>query len=1052
MSKVMKRLLLISLVLVLAFTFAACGGEDTPADVTQNEVDNSTAPVCEHQWMDADCDTAKTCRICKATEGTPLAHDWADADCTTPKTCKNCGATDGLANGHSTTAEGDRAATCTALAYCSVCEVEYGAALGHSTTAEGDRAATCTAPAYCSRCESEYGEANGHSTTAEGDRAATCTAPAYCSVCESEYGEANGHSTTAEDDRAATCTAPAYCSVCKQEYGAALGHSTTAEGDRAATCTTPAYCSVCQSEYGEAGGQHSTTAEGDRAADCENPAYCSVCQQEYGTALGHDMSEATCTEPSTCKNGCGKTEGDALGHDMSEATCTEPSTCKNGCGLTEGAALGHSVDADGDRAATCTAPAYCSRCESEYGEALGHSVGAEGDIAASCTNKAYCSRCESEYGEEATGHDMAPATCMLPSMCKNGCGYTEGSSLGHDFTGEVYKDDAGHWNVCLNGCGTINKVEHAFGDWEVSDTSKTHTCACGHSVTVQIIASAPEAAPEVTTPEQEASDLVLVSNSIAQYFLICKDSQYKKYMQGFADLLTQKTGVTFTYRETEPTNGKKIYIGYNPKNLMSDVDRLTYNGYVFRMNGDNIHITAYTAQSLTNAVTAFANLASNADYWTMNGNTLTITLPGSVIKTYNPASYANKDANLLGKHISNYVIVIPKSYSINERLNAEAMIDQIGKETGYKLEVIAANITNDNPYQIVMGQGTREYSATVYDGLAKGSYRIKSEGTSIYLAYDNYLVMSDACKALCELYKTEPTSTLDKVGYPDYSSEQIEKKDANAVRIMTTNIIAPGDPTAYEELEPNYGITWKNRIQIQGEMIMLYLPDFIGFQELQQGKVNGVTAAAHTEILKTIGDEYTMVYYDGLPKSEHWTPIAYRHNVWKYETGAQSIFDGAMHRLQWALFSKIDDPDVKYIVMNLHYPTSGNVAGRELAGKAVNEEFKRLKELYPDVPISITGDFNAALGSDLYNLTVAGTDLKIAYMATTDYGTSKAEIDHILIENDDVTVYNYRMVENGYIYMTSDHRPVVTDVSLQKIIIPTPGPDISWDDEEWITP
>ena len=58
---------------------------------------------------------------------------------------------------------------------------------------------------------------------------------------------------------------------------------------------------------------------------------------------GHDMAEATCTEPATCKNGCGYTEGTELGHDMAEATCTEPATCKRGCGHTEGEALGHDM-------------------------------------------------------------------------------------------------------------------------------------------------------------------------------------------------------------------------------------------------------------------------------------------------------------------------------------------------------------------------------------------------------------------------------------------------------------------------------------------------------------------------------------------------------------------------------------------------------------------------------------------------------------------------------------------------------------------------------------
>ena len=53
-----------------------------------------------HTWVDADCDTPKTCSVCGATEGEALGHTWVDADCDTPKTCSVCAATEGEALGH----------------------------------------------------------------------------------------------------------------------------------------------------------------------------------------------------------------------------------------------------------------------------------------------------------------------------------------------------------------------------------------------------------------------------------------------------------------------------------------------------------------------------------------------------------------------------------------------------------------------------------------------------------------------------------------------------------------------------------------------------------------------------------------------------------------------------------------------------------------------------------------------------------------------------------------------------------------------------------------
>ena len=121
-------------------------------------------------------------------------------------------------------------------------------------------------------------------------------------------------------------------------------------------------------------------------ADCENPERCLICGivKDGSSALGHDMADATCTDPMTCKRGCGHTEGEALGHDMADATCTAPATCKRGCGHTEG---------------------------------------------------------------EALGHDMAEATCTDPATCKRGCGHTEGVALDHDWIDATY-DDPKTCSVC----------------------------------------------------------------------------------------------------------------------------------------------------------------------------------------------------------------------------------------------------------------------------------------------------------------------------------------------------------------------------------------------------------------------------------------------------------------------------------------------------------------------------------------------------------------------------------------------------------------------------
>ena len=79
-----------------------------------------------HDWEDADCDSPKTCKRCRATEGDALGHTWENADCDTPRTCSVCGETEGVAQGHTW-----EAADCDTPKTCSVCGETEGDALGH---------------------------------------------------------------------------------------------------------------------------------------------------------------------------------------------------------------------------------------------------------------------------------------------------------------------------------------------------------------------------------------------------------------------------------------------------------------------------------------------------------------------------------------------------------------------------------------------------------------------------------------------------------------------------------------------------------------------------------------------------------------------------------------------------------------------------------------------------------------------------------------------------------------------------------------------------------
>ncbi len=107
-----------------------------------------TGCQCEHEFLDADCLSPKTCELCGETEGEALGHDWQDASCIVPQTCSRCGLTEGETTDHSW-----QDASCTAPKTCSVCALTEGETLEHTWVE-----ATTSAPKTCSVCNATEGE------------------------------------------------------------------------------------------------------------------------------------------------------------------------------------------------------------------------------------------------------------------------------------------------------------------------------------------------------------------------------------------------------------------------------------------------------------------------------------------------------------------------------------------------------------------------------------------------------------------------------------------------------------------------------------------------------------------------------------------------------------------------------------------------------------------------------------------------------------------------------------------------------------------------------
>jgi len=98
----------------------------------------------------------------------------------------------------------------------------------------------------------------------------------------------------------------------------ATGHTVVVDPAKAATCT----------ENG--------LTRGERCSVCK-----AVLVAQKVIEAAHTWNKKPCQTAGAICTRCGETNAEILVHDMAPANCTDPDTCKYGCGYTEGEALGH---------------------------------------------------------------------------------------------------------------------------------------------------------------------------------------------------------------------------------------------------------------------------------------------------------------------------------------------------------------------------------------------------------------------------------------------------------------------------------------------------------------------------------------------------------------------------------------------------------------------------------------------------------------------------------------------------------------------------------------
>ncbi len=216
------------------------------------------------------------------------------------------------------------------------------------------------------------------------------------------------------------------------------------------------------------------------AATCTSAAvyyeHCSVCDEKLGTTF-NDGSPPPHKESGwkfdkddhwkECED-CSTITFEKEGHtpDRSAATEDDPIKCTV-CDYIIASALGHThsltkVDAEDP---TCTAPGnkeyyICSGCKKWYEDGTG---------VVEITD-------HSSVEISKLGHKLAAATCTAPKTCqRDGCDYTEGIALGHNYAKEWSSNAKKHWHECTR-CQDKKDEEDHTPDREAADCTTPVKC------------------------------------------------------------------------------------------------------------------------------------------------------------------------------------------------------------------------------------------------------------------------------------------------------------------------------------------------------------------------------------------------------------------------------------------------------------------------------------------------------------------------------------------------------------------------------------------------
>jgi len=288
--------------------------------------------------------------------------------------------------------------------------------------------------------------------------------------------------------------------------------------------------------------------------------------------------------------------------------------------------------------------------------------------------------------------------------------------------------------------------------------------------------------------------------------------------------------------------------------------------------------------------------------------------------------------------------------------------------------------------------------------------------------------------------REEVFAFLDAQGY-----DCREKADPSLFRVMTSNVLF-----SHAEKSVAYELNYLDRSDILTGMYLYFQPDVIGLQEMMPNMKEA--------FIERFSDVYAFVETpmgeklkaDGWHDYWNYTPLVYNKNLYEVlDSRFHAFVERSCWSYHWAMYRSKQDPEFRFIHMNLHYFYEVNE--KQLPGIVdVHNELVHLRRHFPRVPIFVTGDHNCFYDHPNFAVMLDGLDMQSGMLVAEDIEPNgmgywchdlgsmelqncRSAIDHICVTTDLVDVKKHRVLHDELLCKSSDHCSRFIDVAFKKV-------------------